>query len=80
MRINWPCVGLRRFNELERENDKIRLNCEVANSSVQHLTDRRAEYVTRMAEVALEISRLKRENAELKKRISEYVRTGNQEP
>ena len=61
MRFNCPFVSRRRYNVLERRHRQTRLELEVAQSSVQHLTDRRLEHVAKLANAAVKIDKLEKE-------------------
>ena len=69
MRIRWPFVSREVHDDLRRQLNEAQLTLGVANSQVQHLTDRRTDHVKRLAQAAMEITRLKRENRELKKSV-----------
>jgi hypothetical protein len=58
MRIEWPCVSRRRYNALRWQLEQANLRLVVAESEVQHLTDRRLDHVKKMAIAAMKIDGL----------------------
>ena len=61
MRINWPFVNRRRYNNLLWQFNEAKLTAHVAETTIQHLMDCRLDHVKKMAMAALEIARLKKE-------------------
>ena len=67
MRIIWPLVSRARYDALLWQLNQARLTAHVAETTIQHLMDRRLEHVTRMATAAMEITELKKEIARLER-------------
>ena len=65
MRINWPLVSRTRYNNLSWQLNQARLTAHVAETTIQHLMDRRLDHVTKMATAAIEIAALKKKIARL---------------
>ena len=74
MRIIWPLVSRARYDALLWQLSQARLTAHVAETTIQHLMDRRLEHVTKMAKTAMEIKGHKEDIAELKKEIARLER------
>lgn len=61
MRINWPLVSRRRYDNLLWQFNEARLTAHVAETTIQHLMDCRLDHVTEVVTAKLEIKRLKKE-------------------
>ena len=67
MRIIWPLVSRARYDALSWQLSQARLTAHVAETTIQHLMDRRLEHVEEKARTKIEITELKKKITRLER-------------